>query len=110
MTRRLTPHQYAALCQALAAGRRHVEIARSLEISPWTIARVADDLRRQGSLDPPPLLPEEGLPDDSPPQFSARQLRRCPGCGGMVYLWPCLACQMATARPQPAPERPRMLR
>ena len=24
--------------------------------------------------------------------FNPGQLRRCPGCGGMVYLWPCLAC------------------
>ncbi len=20
--------------------------------------------------------------------------RRCPGCGGMVYLWPCLSCRL----------------
>lgn len=110
MTRRLTPHQYAALCQALAAGRRHAEIARTLDLSPWTIARVADDLRRHADGIPPDLL-EEGLPaDDGPPHFAARQLRRCPGCGGMVYLWPCLACRMAAARPQPGSRRPRMPR
>jgi len=99
MTRRLTPHQYAALCQALAAGQRHAQIARTLDISPWTIARVADDLRRQGGLDVPAPIPDERvLADDGPPQFAAHQLRRCPGCGGMVYLWPCLACQTAAGR------------
>lgn len=106
MTRRLTPLQYAALCQALVTGRRHAEIARTLEISPWTIARVADDLRRQGGC-PPDRLPEDDLPaEDGPPQFAPRQLRRCPGCGGMVYLWPCLACQMAAAPPRRAAARP----
>lgn len=107
MTRRLTPHQYAALRQALAAGKRHVQIARTLDISPWTIARVADDLRRQGGCDLAPPVPEEGLPEDEgPPQFVARQLRRCPGCGGMVYLWPCLACQTQAARPRRGAFRP----
>jgi hypothetical protein len=30
--------------------------------------------------------------DDLKPGFSLANLCRCPGCGGMVYLWPCLAC------------------
>ena len=30
--------------------------------------------------------------DDLNVGFDAANLRRCPGCGGMVYLWPCLAC------------------
>lgn len=29
--------------------------------------------------------------DDLNIGFNPGQLRRCPGCGGMVYLWPCLA-------------------
>ena len=26
------------------------------------------------------------------PGFDAANLHRCSGCGGLVYLWPCLAC------------------
>jgi hypothetical protein len=43
-----------------------------------------------------PDLPE----DDAPPDYVATNLRRCQGCGGMVYQWPCLTCQLR-ARPQP---------
>jgi len=35
--------------------------------------------------------------EDLGPGFDAANLRRCPGCGGMVYLWPCLACQHRNA-------------
>ena len=46
----------------------------------------------------PPDLPE----DDAPPDYVATNLRRCPGCGGMVYQWPCLraACGTALSRDQ----------
>jgi hypothetical protein len=41
------------------------------------------------------LLGELDLPeDDAPPEYVASNLRRCPHCGGMVYQWPCLACQL----------------
>jgi hypothetical protein len=40
---------------------------------------------------------EADLPeDDGPPDYVAANLRRCAGCGAMVYVWPCIACQMAT--------------
>lgn len=104
MSRRITPLQYAALCRALAAGRRHADIARELQLSPWTIARVADDLRRFDIHPPAVPLPAELPRDEAPPLFAPGQLRRCPGCGGMVYLWPCLACRMAARlRPPPPP-------
>jgi|GEM_PF-3242333 len=35
--------------------------------------------------------------DDLRPGFDPANLRRCPGCGAMVYLWPCLACQRRSA-------------
>lgn len=34
-----------------------------------------------------------------------RLARRCIGCGGMVSIWPCLACQISTAQRQPQPAR-----
>jgi hypothetical protein len=42
------------------------------------------------------------LVDDLNVGFQPANLRRCPGCGGMVYLWPCLGCgqrRAAVARP-----------
>jgi hypothetical protein len=57
-----------AVRRALQGGVRQVDIAKEFE------------------------LPE----DDAPPDYEAAKLGRCPGCGGMVYVWPCIACQMAT--------------
>ena len=37
------------------------------------------------------------LIDDLNVGFDAANLRRCAGCGGMVYLWPCLACSARKA-------------
>jgi hypothetical protein len=105
MCKRVTILEFEAVWRMLEAGARHVEIARELDLSVSTIARIADD-RRQGRY---PLMSEEGvfgeawqpseeeLPeDDAPPDYVASNLRRCPGCGAMVYVWPCLACRLAT--------------
>src|SRR5262249_37544151 len=88
--------------RAIARGRRHVEIARELNLSVWTIAKIADDRR----FDPPPVGDEKQLADNGPCDYVALNLRRCPGCGAMIYISPCLACQMATQtlRLPPAPE------
>jgi hypothetical protein len=75
----------------LAAGMRHVEIARELELSPWTIANIARAARREEEF----LAEGQTIEDDAPPGYEAKNLRRCPECGGMVYLWPCLACRGA---------------
>lgn len=88
--KRLTILDYQAVARLLAAGRRHVEIARELDLSVDTIDRIADDRLR--GREPPS---EDELPeDDAPPGYIARNLRRCSGCGAMVYLWPCLACSL----------------
>lgn len=90
LCRRLTFPELLAVRRALAAGMRHVEIARELDLSIWTVQRVA--ARQRYDLNPATAeLPE----DDAPPDYSAANLRRCPGCGAMVYVWPCLACRMA---------------
>jgi hypothetical protein len=101
MSRKLTVEEFCAVRRALAAGKRHVEIAREMGLSLWTIARIDDDPLLQ--MDP---VNEAELPvDNGPADFESEQLRRCPGCGAMVYRWPCLACQAAvTERVPPAAE------
>src|SRR6266850_5231562 len=101
MCNKLTISEFLAVRRALRAGMRHSEIARELNLSVWTIARIDDEERYQ--FDP---VSEDELPvDDAPPDYLAQNLRRCPGCGAMVYVWPCRACQMAVmARVPPAAE------
>ena len=90
MTRQLTLPELESVRRMLRGRVRHSEIARRLDIAVNTISRIAGDrkLRRQplGDIE----LPE----DDPPPGYEARNMRRCHGCGGMVYLWPCLTCQL----------------
>ncbi len=77
----------------LKAHVRHTEIARRLKLGVGTVIRVATNRRlRRRKLDL--LAPEELPEDDVPPEYIAANLRRCPGCGGMVYQWPCLACRL----------------
>jgi hypothetical protein len=101
MNHRLTFQELFAVRRALAAGTRHVEIARALNLSVWTIAKIDDDPLIQE--DP---VREDDLPvDDAPADYVPENLRRCPGCGAMIYLSPCLACKIAvTARVPPAEE------
>src|SRR5690348_16768348 len=92
MSDRVSLSQYRAVLQGLESGWRQFEIARELGLSPRTVARIADD-RRMGREEPS----ESDLPeDDAPPDYVPQNLRRCSGCGAIVYLWPCLACRMST--------------
>jgi hypothetical protein len=99
----ITPALFHTVRSLLAAHWRHCEIARETGLSLWTIARIDSDRRRLGSHHAPrdePLAEEiveddVDLPeDDAPPDYVATRLRRCPGCGGMVYQWPCLTCRL----------------
>jgi hypothetical protein len=57
--------------------------------------------RRRNGLRSQPSAPSEPrrglLVDDLNVGFDPANVRRCPGCGGMVYLWPCLACSSQKA-------------
>jgi hypothetical protein len=98
MSRTLTLEDVQAIERAIAAGTRHVEIARQMNLSLWTIARIADN--RQ--FEPVPDAKDELLVDNAPADYVAQNLRRCPGCGAMIYLSPCVACRKAIAtRPLP---------
>lgn len=92
MSHRLTIPEFLAIRRALAAGMRHVDIARAFDLSIWTIAKIKDEQRF--AVDP---IGEDELPvDNAPADYEAQNLRRCPGCGAMVYIWPCPACKLAT--------------
>jgi hypothetical protein len=98
MFQKVTMSQYWAVKRALKAGARHVEIARELDLSVWTIARIADDRRFEANE-----VSESDLPvDDAPADYVAKNLRRCGGCGAMIYVLPCVACQ-AGPSPRMAP-------
>jgi hypothetical protein len=83
-------------------------IARRLDLSAPTIRDRLREMRAETPLvqaraifapgDPPPG-------DDTPPGFNPANLRRCRGCGALVYLWPCLACCLADEAALAAPER-----
>ena len=72
------------------------DIARDLAAAGWSLRRISRRLQLnrktlQRVLSGPLRLAE--IEDD--PFFEIRQrARRCRGCGGLVYQWPCLACQL----------------
>jgi hypothetical protein len=102
MHHRLTHADVLTVRTLLARGWRHIEIARELKLSVWTIARIHTDLRHELAA---PTDDDELPVDDAPPDYRADNLRRCGGCGAMIYVWPCIACRMAVAqRVPPAPE------
>jgi|GEM_PF-5870458 len=94
------------IVELAAQGHSHRRIARRLGIDRETVARIVAaqviaarthvDIRHcsDGLLDQTP--PGDFLtPQDDPPFFDAANLRRCRGCGSLVYIWPCLACCLA---------------
>ena len=90
MSRILTFAEFFTVRRRLRAGVRHTEIARELDLFVWTATRIATEPQFQAD----PILEADLPQDDPPPDYAARKLRRCPGCGAMVYRWPCLACVM----------------
>jgi len=104
MSKLLTQTEFLTVLHLLREGWRHVQIARELNLSVWTVAAIADRRRYL------PAEPAEGAisaaelgEDDAPPDYSAANLRRCPGCGAMVYVWPCIACSQGVSTPAIAP-------
>jgi hypothetical protein len=78
--------------ELLALDRLPAEIAAELKLLPATVVAIA-----AGDLTHSHLVIEE----DDPLREEMLTARRCPECGGMVYVWPCLVCQMRNL-PQPS--------
>jgi len=81
-------HRYAhRIRDLLALNLSHEKISRRLGMSVSNVGKIARQL-----ADDVPVLPVE-----RPPGFDPGNLHRCSGCGGMVYLWPCLTCERRSA-------------
>jgi hypothetical protein len=69
-------------------------IAEITQLSPSTIADIGS-----GELQPSRIV----VDDHDPNREEILKAQRCRGCGALVYVWPCLACQMCTAVAEPEP-------
>jgi hypothetical protein len=102
---RITHAQLRTVQYLLAERWRHTQIARETGLSVWTISQIATSRRFEDYAIPTEELPADELPaDDGPPDFEAGNMRRCPGCGGMVYQWPCLTCELRELAENPPPD------
>ena len=90
----LDPRLVEEIWRLLAAGRWSMRrIARELRVSRGTVNAIAHGRRRE----------RRARPDDDDPLVEPRgPLKRCPGCGGLVYA-PCRLCRIR--RKQAAPGR-----
>lgn len=82
--RTISPLDRQLVLRLYARGHSLRTIAKRAGISVSTVVR----LTRSAGRRPAQAL----LPDDPPPGYDPALLRRCPGCGGRVYVWPCLLC------------------
>lgn len=88
------------------SGHSQRAIARRLGLKPTFVRQRLNQLLRESAAESSAkceeteperqgrvqhLLPES----DTPPGYDPTNIRRCPGCGSLVYLWPCLGCHMA---------------
>lgn len=84
---------YLRVRELLADGLSHAQIAASVPVGLATIEGIAT-----GELRPSRIVVDA----DDPEREQMLAARRCPGCGAMVYVWPCLGCQVASGQPAPA--------
>jgi hypothetical protein len=84
MTSSLTSLDFRRVGELAEQGYSHRWIARRFGINRAAIPVILRQLQREED----PVVTK----DDDPPGFDLANLRRCSGCGALVYLWPCLAC------------------
>jgi hypothetical protein len=80
--------------ELLAAQTALETIAEVTQLSPSTIAAIAS-----GELQPSRIV----VDDHDPNREEILKAQRCHGCGALVYVWPCLGCQMSLAVAEPEP-------
>lgn len=99
----LIPLDSERILTLIEQGHSRRSLARRFGVSPRTIEirlrqALHDSLAERNR--------EEESTSQSPPGFDPANLRRCRTCGSLVYLWPCLACQLEHAdssAPSPQP-------
>jgi hypothetical protein len=73
------------------------EIAAETGLSTATVVAISE-----GRIGPSRIA----VDDDHPLRDEMLRAKRCPGCGGLVFIWPCLACQITGAiTPVPASQK-----
>lgn len=88
-----TAVNFARIADLAAQGHSQRWIARRLGIDRDSVAQILRETQRKPlEVIFPSDLPK---PEDDPPGFDPANIRRCAGCGALVYLWPCLACWLA---------------
>jgi hypothetical protein len=88
--RTLSPHTRQLVLRLYSRGLALRTIAKRAGISLSTVFR----LTRASGRRPREMV----FSDDPPPGYDPALLRRCPGCGGRVYVWPCLLCLIRERR------------
>ena len=93
---------YRRAAELAQQGHSHRWIARRLGINrkalPGIIREIAAESEISSEISAAEITLQPGdLPtkNDDPPGFDPANLRRCRGCGALVYLWPCLSCCLA---------------
>ncbi|WP_254512814.1 helix-turn-helix domain-containing protein [Anatilimnocola floriformis] len=93
-----TAINFARILELAAEGHSQRWIARRLGIDRATVSQVVQAAAEQPNPQAASNAAEINFssdlpnPDDAPPGFDPANVRRCCGCGALVYLWPCLAC------------------
>ena len=73
------------------------EIATETGLSTATVVAIAAGRIRPSRI---------AVDDDHPLRDQMLNAKRCPGCGSLVFVWPCLACQITgEIAPVPAPRK-----
>lgn len=90
----LSRHKWLQVRELLDQQQTLAAIAEVTQLSPSTIAAIAS-----GELQPSRIV----VDDLDPNREEILKAKRCVGCGALVYIWPCLACQMSTAVAAPKP-------
>ncbi len=81
----LSRRSFLEVRHLLAENVPFAAIAEQTGVALRTIADIAQDA----------VLPSRIAEDEEHPLWEEMQhSRRCPGCGALVFLWPCLACQL----------------
>lgn len=97
----LSPAESRRIATLHAQGFSERWIARRFDLSAPTVRERLRQIRGETATALPLASFPPGDPplpgDDSPPGYDPAQVRRCRGCGALVYLWPCLACCLSEA-------------